>query len=112
MFFRHEWRRYEPALDVGNGWIFGFGVAGVGMFSDTIVRATNWCWMLAAAAFLVWEVGGWEFFPPRVAALRPRILGRRGSAVVPRVQGIASMRCRHLRSSIRLLDIRERIYGP
>ncbi len=32
MFLRHEWRRYEPALDVGNGWIFDLGWLGVGCF--------------------------------------------------------------------------------
>jgi hypothetical protein len=39
-----------------------------------------------------------------LSGLRPRILEWRRSSVVPRVPGLASMRCRHLPSAINLLQ--------
>jgi hypothetical protein len=42
----------------------------LGVFSATSGGATNRFGMAVVVRFWVWEIWEWEFFPPRVAALR------------------------------------------
>ena len=43
--FRHEWRRYEPVWVGSDECIFVLGDLGTGVSSETIIGATNRCWI-------------------------------------------------------------------